>query len=110
LAERIKFYMDEHVPSAVTQGLRRRGIDVLTAQEAAMVAASDEEHLAFALRQGRVVFTQDADFLRLHAAGSNHAGIAYVHQQTPVGDMIRGLVLIVEVLEPGDMLDHVEYL
>jgi len=75
-----------------------------------MVAASDEEHLAFALRQGRVVFTQDADFLRLHAAGSNHAGIAYVHQQTPVGDMIRGLVLIVEVLEPGDMLDHVEYL
>lgn len=110
MAERIKFYMDEHVPSAVTQGLRRRGIDVLTAQEAAMVAASDEEHLAFALRQGRVVFTQDADFLRLHAAGSNHAGIAYVHQQTPVGDMIRGLVLIVEVLEPGDMLDHVEYL
>jgi predicted nuclease of predicted toxin-antitoxin system len=102
--------MDEHVPSAVTQGLRRRGVDVLTAQEAAMVTASDEEHLAFALSQGRVIFTQDADFLRLHVAGSNHAGIAYVHQQTPVGDMIRGLMLIVEVLEPGDMLDHVEYL
>ncbi len=26
-------YMDVHVPSAVTEGLRRRGVDVLTSQE-----------------------------------------------------------------------------
>ena len=94
----------------MTQGLRRRGVDVLTVQEAGMVSASDEEHLALALSQGRVIFTQDADFLRLHAAGSHHAGIAYAHQQTPVGDMIRGLMLIVEVLELGEMVNHVEYI
>src|SRR3989304_6603897 len=102
--------MDEHVPFAVTQGLRRRGVDVLTVQEAGMHAASDEEHLALALSQGRVIFTQDADFLRLHASGVNHAGIAYAPQQTPVGDMIRGLILIAEVLEAREMADHVEYL
>jgi hypothetical protein len=34
--------MDEHVPFTVTQGLRRRGVDVLTVQEAGMYAASDE--------------------------------------------------------------------
>lgn len=110
MADRVKFYMDEHVPFAVTQGLRRRGVDVLTVQEAGMQAASDEEHLALALSQGRVIFTQDADFLRLHASGVNHAGIAYAPQQTPVGDMIRGLILIAEVLEARDMIDHVEYL
>jgi len=110
VAGQIKFYMDEQVPPAVTEGLRRRGVDVLTAQEAQKLAASDEEHLAFARAQERVIFTQDADFLRLHAAGTPHAGIAYAPQQTPVGDMIRGLVLIAEVLEPSDMADQVEFL
>jgi hypothetical protein len=53
MAERIKFYMDEHVPRAVTEGLRRRGVDVLTTQEAAMLEADDEQHVALALREGR---------------------------------------------------------
>lgn len=55
----IKFYMDEHVPAAVAAGLRKRGVDVLTAQEAGMVEATDEEHLVLATNQGRVVFTQE---------------------------------------------------
>jgi hypothetical protein len=29
----VKLYMDVHVRRAVTQGLRRRGVDVVTAQE-----------------------------------------------------------------------------
>lgn len=29
----IKLYMDAHIPKAITNGLRLRGIDVLTAQE-----------------------------------------------------------------------------
>lgn len=33
MADRLKFYMDEHVPKAVTEGLRRRGVDVITVQE-----------------------------------------------------------------------------
>lgn len=30
----VRFYMDEHVSRAVTVGLRRRGLDVLTVQGA----------------------------------------------------------------------------
>ena len=110
MPEQIRFYMDEHVPAAVTQGLRRRGVEALTVQEAGLRSATDEEQLAFALAQGRVIFTQDADFPRLHAAGVHHAGIVYASQQTPIGAVIRGLMLIVEVLEPDDMMDHLEYL
>jgi hypothetical protein len=106
----IKFYMDEHVPAAVTAGLRKRGADVLTAQEAGMVEAADGEHLVLATNQGRVVFTQDADFLRLHATGIEHAGIAYAPQQTPVGPLVRGRVLIYQVLESEDMHNHVEFI
>lgn len=32
----IRFYIDEHVPAAVSKSLRRRGIDVLTTQERAV--------------------------------------------------------------------------
>ncbi len=109
MAERIKLYMDEHVPRAVTEGLRRRGVEVLTAREADMLRADDEQHLALASREGRVVFTQDADFLRLHAAGYRHTGIVYAPQGTAIGTIVRGLMLIYDVLGAEDMSAHVEF-
>ena len=105
----VRFYTDEHVPGAVVDGLRRRGFDVLTVPEAGALGASDEAHLALALREGRVVVTQDADFLRLAAGGAPHAGIVYAPQGTSVGDLVRGLVLVGRVLAAEDMTGHVEY-
>ncbi len=110
MGERVRFYTDEHVARAVTEGLRRRGVDVVTAPEAGLLEADDEDHLAFAVQQARVVFTQDADFLRLHAAGRPHAGIVYAPQHTPIGHLIRGLMLIYDVLGPQEMANHVEFL
>ena len=71
---------------------------------------ADEEYLAWAAAAERVVFTQDADFLRLHAQGLSHAGIVYVHQQTPIGDIIRGLMLGQQVLDPVDTRNHAAFL
>lgn len=107
---RIKFYTDEHVSKAIAAGLRYRGVDALTTQEAGMLGAADEEHLTFAARQQRVFFTHDADFLRLHAQGIHHAGIVYTQRQQPIGEIIRGLVLIYEMLNAEDMQNQVEYL
>ena len=102
--------MDEHVPRAVTEGLRRRGVDALAAREVGMLEAADEEHLTFASTQGRVMFTQDADFLRLHADGCRHGGIVYAPQQTPIGAIVRSLLLICDILNPEEMLNHVEFI
>ena len=110
MAESSKYSRDKHVPRAVTEGLRRRGVDVLTAREAGMLRARDEPHLAFAVREGRVIFSQDADFLRLHAAGRPHAGIVYAPQGTPIGAIVRRLMLIYDLLSPEDMASHVEFL
>lgn len=107
---RVRVYTDEHVSRAVVRGLRQRGVDVLTVPEAGMLEASDEEHLAFALREERVVFTQDADFLKLSAEGRPHCGIVYAPQGMPVGDIIRGLKLIHDLLEAEDMHGQVEFL
>lgn len=102
--------MDEHVAKAVTEGLRRRGVDVVTVQELGLQAAEDQQHLQRAAQEGRVVVTQDADFLRLHAAGAPHRGIVYAAQQTSVPQMLRGLMLVHDVLTSEDMASHVEFL
>lgn len=106
----IRYYTDEQVSRAVIRGLRQRGVDVLTVPEANKLGATDEEHLAFALAEGRVVFTQDDDFLRLASSGKAHAGIVYAPQHTPTGEIIQGLMMIFQVLETEEMVGNIEYL
>ncbi len=110
MPDRIRFYMDEHVPKAVTEGLRRRGVDVVTVQDEGKASAPDREHIERATQEGRIIFTQDTDFLRLHDEGVPHAGMVYASQQTPVGRIVRGLMLIHDVLTPQEMEEHVEFL
>ena len=110
MTDKVKFYLDEHVPNAVAEGLQRRGVDVLTVAKAGMRGFNDEKHLQFAQLEKRVLFTQDKDFLRLHASGFSHAGIVYTHQHTAsIGEMINGLMLIYEVLESDEMIGKVEF-
>lgn len=107
----IRFHLDEHVSPVVADGLRRRGIDVTTTQEVGLRGAGDDAHLVYCRSQGRVLFTSDDDFLRLHDQGVDHPGIVYCRQQSrSVGEMIRGLELIWEVLEPEEMRGKVEFL
>ena len=105
-----RFYTDEHISKAVVAALRTNGVDVLTVPEAGTMGMSDEDHLQKAAGDGRVLVTQDRDFLRLAAAGMNHAGIAYASQSLTVGELVRGLMLIHQVLSTDEMNDHVEHL
>ena len=89
MSEKIRFYLDENVPLAVATGLERRGINVLTTQKANMLGAADEEHFSLATDLNRAIFTQDTDFLKLHAQTQSHAGIIYAPQKTPVGHIVR---------------------
>ena len=107
---KIRYYMDEHVAKAVIRGLLQRGVDVLSVVEANMLGAKDHEHLEFALKQRRVVFTQDDDFLQLAARGHAHAGIVYAPQHTAVREIIQGLMLIYQVIEAEEMVNHCEFL
>lgn len=110
MGEKIRFYTDEHVPKAVINGLRQRGVDILTVPEAGTLGATDQAQLERARQEGRVLFTQDDDFLRLHAGGMEHAGIVYAPQGESVGDVIFGLMLIYQVLDAEEMKNHVEFL
>jgi len=107
----IRFHLDEHISANVAAALRRRNIDVTTAADTGLIGATDVAHLGFAASTGRVVVTQDDDFLRLHSGGVAHAGIAYCRQQSmALGEMLRRLVLIHDLLSPEEMAGRVEFL
>jgi uncharacterized protein with PIN domain len=107
----LRFHLDEHVANAVANGLRLRGIDVTTALDANLLSASDEDHVAFALRERRVIFTNDRDFLRIHHRGLQHAGIAYCSPRArTIGEVVQFLVLMHNCFGPDDMQGRVQYL
>jgi predicted nuclease of predicted toxin-antitoxin system len=107
----IRFHLDENCHCAIGEGLRRRGIDVTTTPETGLLNATDDEQIGFCQKQDRVFFSQDHDFLRLHATGISHPGIVFCVKDTrSIGEIIQGLVLIWEILEPNEMVNRVEFL
>lgn len=111
MADAIRYFMDEHFPAAVSQGLRQRGIDVLTAQDAGRVRLPDPDQLGFALAEERVMVTFDADYLALHQSGVGHAGIAWCPQEKyGIGMLVQLLDLLYRVSDRDQMRSRVEYL
>jgi len=51
--------MDQHVPLAITRGLWRRGVDVVTAEEDSAADWDDSALLDRAGQLGRILFTRD---------------------------------------------------
>jgi hypothetical protein len=108
---RISYQLESHVADAIAEGLQRRDIPVVTAQEAGIRNLPDDEIVRRCDEQKRVVVTNDQDFLRLHGAGNAHAGIVYWQQQTKgIGQILQGLALIYEVMSAEEMRGRVEFI
>ncbi|HEY7152779.1 MAG TPA: DUF5615 family PIN-like protein [Gemmataceae bacterium] len=111
----LSLYMDEQVRSAVTRGLRLRGVTVLTAQEDGTDAMDDSDLLDRATALGYVIFTQDVDFMieaaQRQRTGQPFAGVVYGHQMNvSTGQCVQDLELIAKVYDLVDMMNRVEYL
>jgi predicted nuclease of predicted toxin-antitoxin system len=110
MADRIRFHLDEHVDPAIAAALRRAGIDVTTTIEAGLRTKDDGAHLNFARAEGRVIVTRDQDFLRFASSGTSHFGIVFYTANQSISEIIEGLILISEVMLPGEMEGLVEYI
>ena len=113
----IRLYLDEDsMDKALVQALRARGVDVTTALEAGMIERDDQEHLAFATAQGRVLYSFNVgDFSRLHAnylaESKSHAGIVLARQQQyAVGEQMRRLLKLMASTRADEMKNRVEFL
>lgn len=111
----LPLYMDEHVPRAITSGLRLRRVDVLTTQDDGRREVPDARLLDRASELGRVLFSQDEDLLaeatRRQREGIQFAGVIYGHQLgITIGTCIHDLELIAKAANPEDIANRVEYL
>lgn len=111
----VPLYMDVHVPQAITEQLRRRGVDVLTAIEDGAATLPDDELLERTTVLGRVLFTQDIRFKALaedwQRQGRQFAGLIFGHQlRGTIGEFVRDLELIARVSEGDEWVNMVEHL
>ena len=111
----IAFYMDHHVPRAITVGLRLRGVDVLTAYEDEASELDDPALLDRASELERILFTRDDDLL-IEATKRQRDdiffyGVIYAHQlRVSIGACIEDLEIIAKVGEAEDLINGVKFL
>lgn len=111
----VRLYMDVHVRRVITETLRLRGVDVLTAQADGAARLPDPQLLDRPQTLGRVLFTQDEDLpaevVRRQRAGESFAGVVYAHQlRVNIGRCIADLELIAKATDLEDWLTRLEYL
>jgi Domain of unknown function (DUF5615) len=111
----IALYIDVNVPSAITDGLRLRGVDVLTSQEDGTRELSDSDLLDRSAELNRLVFTRDEDFLRestyRQQRGDMFAGVVYAHPlRVSIGQCVQDLAVIALASDPEEFANRVEYL
>ena len=111
----IALYMNQHVPRAITVGLRLRGVDVITAYEDGASDMDDPELLDRAGELERVLFTQDDDFLveatKRQREDIPFRGVIYAHQlRVSIGTCIHDLEIIAKAGEPEDLINRVQFL
>jgi hypothetical protein len=111
----LRLYMDQHVPRAITIGLRLRGIDVITAYEDGADKMPDPQLLDRAGMLGSVLFNQDDDLIveavRRQREDIPFSGVLYAHQlRISIGQCIQELEVIALAGEPEDVVNRIEFL
>lgn len=102
----MRFLVDESTGTAVTAFLRSLGHDVLAAGEA-MPRAYDEDILARAVSEARIVVTNDKDFGDLvFRSGHSHAGIILLRlQDESPGNRVAVVQAVLQQCS-GTLADH----
>lgn len=103
-------YCDESIWFPVVEGIRRRGWQVHTARGEGRLGRGDREQLSYAVENDWVLFTFDADFLKLiEGEGLPHAGVVYTDQAgARIGDVVRSVDAFLEGLD--DDWSEIRYL
>jgi len=111
----VPLYLDVNVPQSITDQLRERGVNVVTAIEDGARELTDRELLERARELRRVVFTHDTRFKALaedwQRQGQQFAGLIFGRQLGgTVGQFVRDLELIALACDPDDCWNTVQYL
>jgi predicted nuclease of predicted toxin-antitoxin system len=91
-----RFLLDEHVWGGLVEAAKRLGVDAVLVQTQLTEGTDDEEVLALAASQGRILLTSNAqDFapkaVEWFLAGREHWGIVIVPGQTNESQLSRAI-------------------
>ncbi|NUM75464.1 DUF5615 family PIN-like protein [candidate division KSB1 bacterium] len=94
--------------------LRKRGFDVIHAQERDRKGLSDVEHLAYAIEQRRCLLSFNTkDFVLLHNEyvehEKEHWGII-VSKQRPIGETLSRVLKVLQRFSRQSMKNRIEFL
>jgi predicted nuclease of predicted toxin-antitoxin system len=112
----IRLFVDEDaMDQRFVQALRSRGVDVETVGDVRTIGFSDEEQLAFASRQNRVLYTFNVgDFCKLHRFylenKQSHAGIIISSQDYSVGEQMRRILRLMEAKTAENVISDLIFL
>ena len=107
--------MDVSVPRAIPEALRRRGYDVLTAQEDGAALLDDATLLDRVGIVRRMIFTMDADFVdaatRRSRLGQSFATVIYIAQKkATIRRCVEDLALITETIGEDEAMGNILWL
>jgi predicted nuclease of predicted toxin-antitoxin system len=112
----IRFQADADLNQVIVSAVARRvpAIDFRTATSAGLAGLKDQDVLAVAARDGRVLVTHDQATMPRHFAEfvrSQHSpGVIAVPQHLPLREVADDLILIWTATEAGEWIDRIVFL
>lgn len=108
----IRFYLDELMPVAIAEQLKRKGIDAITVKDLGLQGESDDYQLHLANEMQRVICTMDDDYIQLFIDGKEHWGIVFASRKDrrSIGTWVKFLEWLHGAYTSDMMRNHIEYL
>ena len=110
---RIKFLADAGLSELIVSGVIRAepSVDFLDANAAELESVSDDEVLAIAAREQRILVTPDLKTMPSHFAvflsHSESPGVLLLSQKTSVADAIEALLLVWLASDQGEWVNRI---
>jgi len=74
----VKFLVDNQLPAALAEFLRKRGLDCQHVLDVDLAQASDADICRYATEQGRIIVTKDEDFFYLASQPKSEIKLLWV--------------------------------
>jgi hypothetical protein len=108
----ISLYFDVHIPQAIAEQLRRRGVDVKTVVEDGSRRLPDDQVLERATELARVVFTFDIGFRAMaeqwQREGKQFAGLIFGRELgATIGQFVSDLEVVALTSEPREFMNFI---
>jgi len=113
----LRLATDEDFNNRIVRGLLRRqpDLDILRVQDAGLAGRGDEEVLAWAASEGRILITHDVTTMKQTAydriaAGLPMPGVFEISQDVPIGRAIDEILLLVLYSDQEEWQGQVSFL